>query len=252
MTLTNKAYNADCMDWLRSYDGDPIKLVVTDPPYLLPSWTGGGFMDESKKGWIATMDVDNLSRGYDIAEFAELINKVQGGAINVYFFCNKLQIPDYFDIYIGKYGCKFDILTWHKDNAMPTFNGKYLTDTEYILYFRNRGGCDPKSYEDAKTWWIQPINQRDKKRWRHPTIKPLNIVRTLIRNSSSAGDLVCDPFLGSGTTRVAAYFEGRSFVGCELDEGWYETQERRFDEECRGVLRVNNEDIEQPNLFDNA
>lgn len=247
--LTSEVYNCDCIEFLRAYQGETVKLFVTDPPYLLPSWSGGGFMDESKRDWIGQMDVDTLSRGYSIADFADLLYKVQGGAINAYFFCNKLQIPDYFDMYVKKYNCKFDILMWHKDNAMPTFKGKYLTDTEYILYFRNRGGCDPKCYEDAKTWFVQPINQTDKKKWMHPTIKPLNIVRTLIRNSSSEGDLVCDPFLGSGTTRVAAYFENRSFVGCELDTKWYDLQERRFKEQCQDIETVGGREIQQLTLF---
>ena len=136
----NEVYNADCIEWMSAYSGPAIDLIVTDPPYTLPSWSGGGFMDESKRDWIKEMDVDNLSRGYSIEAFADLAEKVQGGKINAYFFCNKLQIPDYFRVYVEQRKCKFDILMWHKTNAMPTFHGKYLTDTEYILYFRNGGG----------------------------------------------------------------------------------------------------------------
>lgn len=180
------------------------------------------------------MNVDNLSKSYNIDYYADLLYKAQGGKINAYFFCNKLQIPQYFKTYVERYKCKFDILTWHKQNAMPTFKGKYLTDTEYILYFRNKGGCNPQCYEDAKTWWVKGINAKDKKKYGHPTIKPIDIVRTLIRNSSSEGDLVFDGFLGSGTTRVACYFEKRNFIGCELDNKFFKMQEERFIEETTG------------------
>lgn len=249
MGTTSAVYRGDCIEWMEAYDGAPIKLIVTDPPYTLPSWSGGGFMDESKRDWINEMDVDNLSRGYSIERFAELAERVQGGKINAYFFCNKLQIPDYFRAYVEQRKCKFDILMWHKTNAMPTFHGKYLTDTEYILYFRNGGGCNPKTYDDAKTFWLADINQADKKKWKHPTIKPLSIVRTLIRNSSEPGELVADPFLGSGTTRVAAHIEGRSFLGCEMDERWYGVQEERYQKECHGVEAINGHTITQQTLF---
>ena len=247
--MKSEVYNSDCIEWMSAYDGPPIKLIVTDPPYSLPSWTGGGFMDASKADWIAEMDVDNLSRGYSIEAFADLAERIQDGKINAYFFCNKLQIPDYFKVYVEKKKCKFDILSWHKSNAMPTFKGKYLTDTEYILYFRNKGGCNPKNYDDAKTWFLGDINQSDKKKWKHPTIKPLTIVKTLIRNSSEEGDLVFDGFLGSGTTRVAAYAEGRDFVGCELDEKWFNVQQERYEKECLNIVRVGDFKIEEKTLF---
>lgn len=249
--MRSDIYNTDSVRFLEAYTGGRVDLVLTDPPYLLPSWSGGGFMNDEKKDWIAQMNTKNLSCSYDIASYADLLYKVQGGRINAYFFCNKLQIPDYFRTYVDEYKCKFDILTWHKSNAMPTFKGKYLTDTEYILYFRNKGGCNPQSYEDAKTWWVKDINIKDKSRWGHPTIKPLDIVRVLVRNSSSDGGLVFDGFLGSGTTRVACYFENRAFIGCELDKAFYEMQEKRFAEETAVVFvgTKNGDRIRQLTLF---
>ena len=235
--MLDKIFNVNCIDFLETYNGPRIDLVVTDPPYNLPSWEGGGFMDAKKTQWISEMNVDNLSKSYDICKYAELINKAQGNNINAYFFCNKLQIPEYFKVYVDKYKCKFDILCWHKQNAMPTFHGKYLTDTEYILYFRNNGGCNPQRYEDARTFFIQGINLVDKKKYKHPTIKPLNIVATLIRNSSNEGDVVFDGFIGSGTTAIAAIQEKRHFIGCELDATFYKIAQDRIKNE-RQILTI--------------
>lgn len=242
--------NMDCLEFLKGYDGAPIDLVCTDPPYSLPSWDGGKFFQtETRQKWIADMNVSNLSESYDIAGFAELLDKAQNGNINAYFFCNKLQIPEYFRVYVEKFGCKFDILCWHKSNPLPTCNGKYLTDTEYILYFRNCGKCHPAGYEDARTYFLGEVNVADKKKWGHPTIKPLNMVRTLIRNSSEPGELVFDGFLGSGTTRVACAIEGRDFIGCELDERFYEIQDKRYKAECLGIEEINGHTITQQSLF---
>ena len=247
--MRSDVYNMDSFAFLEKYQGTPIKLAICDCPYFLPSWSGGGFMDESKREWISEMRVDTLSRGYSIEAYADLIEQAQGGRINAYFFCNKLQIPDYFRVYVEKKKCKFDILSWHKSNAMPTFHGKYLTDTEYILYFRNKGGCNPKSYEDAKTYFFGEINLGDKKKWQHPTIKDLGIIRTLIRNSSEPGELVFDGFLGSGTTRVACAIEGRDFVGCEIDKKFYDLQEKRYNAEIKGIETINGHTITQQSLF---
>lgn len=235
--MSSHAYNTDCLDFLAGYSGEPIKLIVTDPPYLIPSMKGAGFFrKERRENWQREIAGEHLVESYDIPAFARMAKEAQGGAINAYFFCNKKQIPEYLDTYVRVHKCKFDILCWHKPNAMPTFFGKYLTDTEYILYFRNKGGCHPHSYADAKTFFLENINQKDKKRWRHPTIKPLDIVRTLIRNSSDPGDIVFDGFLGSGTTRVAAHQEGRRFIGCEIDPVYFAIQEERFACETTGNL----------------
>ena len=78
-----------------------------------------------------------------------------------------------------------DIIIWNKTNALPLFNNKYLSDKEYCLYFRKGGYCSPKCYEDAKTVFLYPINIKDKKKWKHPTIK----LEALIRNSSRENDM---------------------------------------------------------------
>ena len=103
-----------------------------------------------------------------------------------------------------------------------------MSDKEYCLYFRKGGYCQPTSYESAKTVFHQPINVIDKQRYPHPTIKPLNIVKTLIGNSTKPGDLILDPFMGSGTTAVACMELGRNYIGYEINEGYYETAQKRI------------------------
>lgn len=61
----------------------------------------------------------------------------------------------------------------------------------------------------------------------HPTQKPLNLFRELVQTSSNEGDLVLDPFMGSGTTAVACIREKRKFVGFELNKDYYEKAARR-------------------------
>lgn len=225
-------YNGDCLKVLKDIPDNSIDLIVTDPPYLISATNGGGTINNVKKLNKSLKDLtdSNITKGYDIELYGEEFIRVMK-EINIYFWCNKVQIPDYIKFYVEKHKCKFDILCWHKTNALPTYSNKYLSDTEYLLYFRKgKGKCFPKSYEDAKTFYIAPINHKDKKLYGHPTIKPLDITEKIIRNSSNEGQLILDPFMGSGTTGVACKELNRNFIGIEIDEDYYEIAKNRIGE----------------------
>ena len=135
---------------------------------------------------------------------------------NIYIWCNKLLIPKLFEYYKGSL---FDIISWHKTNAMPLCGSKYLTDTEYCLYFHDTMKLNT-TYDTAKTHYEQPINVKDKQKYGHPTCKPINILENLIINSSNEGDIVFDAFAGSGSTLVAAKNQNRQYLGFEIDPKW--------------------------------
>lgn len=226
-------YNQDCIEGMKTLADNSIDLIVTDPPYDIGSISGGGSVNTVKKLNKSLQDLKkaDLIKGYDIVAFGEEALRVMN-EINIYFWCNKKQIPAYFDFYVNKHKCTFDILAWHKTNALPTYSNKYLSDTEYLLYFRKgKGKCFPESYEDAKTYYVAPINHKDKKLWGHPTIKPLDITEKIIRNSTREGQTVLDPFSGSGTTAIACVNNNRNFIGFELDRDYYNISLNRIEQE---------------------
>lgn len=222
-------YCADSYEFIKTIPDKSVDLVVTDPPYLIENTTVG-----SEK-WEKILHIQNtftqLKEGVFtegvtkeiLKEFVRILKK-----INIYIWCNHKQIPDYIDFFVKENNCAFDILIWNKTNALPTFNNKYLTDKEYCLYFRKGGYCNPENYERAKTVYYQPINLTDKKLYEHPTIKPLNIIENLILNSSKEGDVVFDPFMGSGTTGVACKLHKRNFIGCEINPDYFKICEERI------------------------
>lgn len=122
------------------------------------------------------------------------------------------------------------LLCWHKTNPVPVCNNKYLNDTEYCLHIRAKGVKLYGGYEDSKTYWVSPLNVKDKHKYGHPTIKPLAIIEQLIKNSSVEGDTVLDPYLGSGTTALACADLKRNFIGCEIDETYYNTAIKRVND----------------------
>lgn len=228
-------YNDDCFRLIPTLNN--IDLIIADPPYKFSSdkirTNCGGTVNKLGKFDISLLSLNdkNLINSYDIEKFGNLILNLQK-ELNVYFWCNKNQIPEYLDFYVNKNKCKFDLICWHKPNALPTYSNKYLTDTEYLLYFHNgKGKCFPQNYQDATTYYIAPINHIDKKKYNHPTIKPLDITMKIIRNSSKEGQTILDPFMGSGTTGVACKKLNRNFIGVELAKDYYNIAERRINEQ---------------------
>lgn len=124
--------------------------------------------------------------------------------------------------YFLEKGCYYDLFTWHKTNPIPTVNNKYLSDTEYCLIFREDGTKLYGSYETKAKYYIGEINKKDKDDFEHPTIKPLQIVKNHIINSTKEGDVVLDCFIGSGTTAVACKELGRHYIGMEINPEYYQ------------------------------
>ena len=77
-------------------------------------------------------------------------------------------------------------------------------------------------------WTFPPPNKAEKTFGKHPTQKPLPLLERCILSASNIGDLIFDPFMGSGTTGVAALKHGRKFCGCELEEDFFELAKKRL------------------------
>lgn len=236
MIEINNIYHLDSFVGMKQMieQGMKVDLILTDPPYDIPNTKAGGHSPLAKSIQMAFDELanENLTKGITL-EFLELMTALQD-KINIYIWCNGKQIPFYLDYFVKKIKCKYDILIWNKTNAMPTFCNKYLTDKEYVLYFRKGGFCNPGCYEDAKTVYFAPINAKDKKKYGHPTIKPLNFIMRMIKNSTKEGELVLDPFAGSGTTAVAAKILNRKYIAFEIEKKFYDVGISRL-KECEKV-----------------
>lgn len=233
-----KLYNGDCLEVLRGLPDACVDLVVTDPPYLQAVCGAGIFKDRT-----VYSDIKSISNGYD-PEILNELDRVMKSA-NIYVFCSKNEIPMYLDYYVKGKGCNYDLLTWHKSNPVPACNNTYLSDTEYLLFFRAPGVPVYGTPETKAKYWVTTTNKADKDRYGHPTIKPQFIIETLITNSSIRGGCVLDPFMGSGTTGAACKATGRDFIGIELDPQWFEVAERRINEQGENVPEI----AEQLKLF---
>lgn len=215
----------DCLEIMKTIPDKSIDLVVIDPPYEINANGSGGAFGKEKRNYHA--EVKTLSDGITNLVLDELVRIMK--KINIYIWCNKNQLRQYID-YFENLGATTDLLTWHKTNPVPTCNNKYLSDTEYLLYFRKDGIPMYGTYATKKKYYVTPTNKEDKKKYGHPTIKPLNIVENLIINSSQEHDTVLDCFMGSGTTGVACKELNRNFIGIELDEKYFNIAKERIEQ----------------------
>ena len=223
MLKTNEIYNIDCMEGLKLIDDNSIDLVIIDPPYLL---------NINKVKNVSNMnkyanDLLNLKDGFDLKVLDLLIQKMK--KINIYIYCSKRQVKDLLNYFSNK-NCNHEILTWHKQNPSPLINNNYLTDTEYILFFREKGVKLYGNYHTKRKYYISLTNKVDKQKYKHPTIKPLELIEYHIENSSKEGDLILDCFAGSGTTLVGAINKNRRYIGFEIDKNYYEIAKKRIEE----------------------
>lgn len=214
-----------CLELMKQIPDGSIDLVVTDPPYLIET-TGAGIYKQADKQYVK--ELNGIKDGFSEEVLDELCRIMK--KINVYFFCSQKQIIPLLDYFVKGKKCNWNLLSWHKSNPVPACGNKYLTDTEFILFFREKGVKIGGEFKTKFTYYVTPLNQADKKRYGHPTIKPLEIVQNLIINSSEPGDIVFDPFLGSGTTAIAAVNTGRHYIGFEMDPDYFDIACRRLDE----------------------
>lgn len=142
--------------------------------------------------------------------------------IYAYIWCSKEQIPYLLNYFVVEKECRFNILTWNKTNSVPTTNNSWLPDIEYCLVFKEKGA--PKyndGYELKSKWFVSSCNKFDKDQYKHPTIKPIQLVERHLKHSCKKGDVVLDPFVGSGTTCLAAKHLGLNYIGFEINEKYY-------------------------------
>ena len=118
------------------------------------------------------------------------------------------------------------VITWAKESFAPSF-GDYNEQTEFCLYGW-KGGARHNWYgpKNESTLWSIRRDRTDL--YRHPTQKALELAQRAIRNSSKRGDIVFDPFLGSGTTLIAAARLGRKSFGMEIEPKYCDCVVRRY------------------------
>lgn len=215
-------YLGDCQGTLRVPTLDPVDLIVTDPPYRgIP---GGATPGPDKPTGILASNNGKIFEHNDIttADYAHLFFEVLTDPAHCYVMINNINLESALTDFREAGFLFHNLLTWSKNNATP--NKWYMKDFEPILFFR-KGAAFMINNPSAKATLRYP-NPRPKL---HPTEKPETLLRELIQNSSQPGQVVLDPFMGSGSTLEAAYKSKRQAIGIEIDEQYCQIAVERIE-----------------------
>lgn len=236
-SIESQLYNAECTETMRTFADKSIDCIITDPPYNL-----GLFMHNRNTNLKKMRENQFAYAGWDNLEFDEWqqnmrlwlqeCNRVLKKKGTLIIFMAIIKVGDVIKLAeeAGFYYKTTGI--WHKTNPMPrNMKIQYVNSTECWIYFVNEGTSgtfhnNGKVCHDFMESSVCPGSE--KKFGKHPTQKPLSIMKQLIETLTNPDDIVLDSFMGSGSTCVAAKQLGRRYIGIELNEEYYNIAKARL------------------------
>lgn len=240
----------DCLELLEDMAPESVDMIFADPPYNL---SNGGFSVHAGRRVSVNKGSWDVSKGFeqDFAFHKEWISK-----------CKRVLKPNgtiwisgtYHSIYACGYALQllgYHILNdicWYKPNAAPNISGRYFAASHETLIWARKNeksrhkfnyelmknsdwGKDPfkrTGRQMRSVWAINTPPPWEKKFGKHPTQKPLELLKRVVLSSSDEDDLVLDPFTGSSTTGLACYTYSRRFIGIDTNKEYLDLSKKRL------------------------
>ncbi len=234
-TVQRKPVTPDCVlkksgfvPFLTALPAGGVDLVLTDPPYNISRKTGFSALGaNSVERFAVSMDFGAWDHAeINLTELAEHAYRIlrKGGTAIVFYDIWKLTTLASALSAAGF--VQLRLIEWVKTNPVP-LNSKrnYLTNSREIAVLAVKDSKPTFNSEYDNGQYHYPIPNNGARY--HPTQKPLPLFNDLVVKHSRPGDLVIDPFVGSGTTAIAAVTNGRRFAGCDLDGDYISTAKVR-------------------------
>lgn len=247
---------ADCLLGLKKLDDSSVDFAFADPPYLLSNGgftvSGGRQVPVHKGDWDSSKGFEsdlNFHRTWISAVKPKLQPNgtiVVSGTYHSIYKCG---------VALEELGFRIlNEIVWFKPNGAPNLGGRSFAASHETLIWASvsKRAKHTFNYEEMKfgefpgdilkksekqmrsVWSIPNTPAREKTLGKHPTQKPLTLLERLILACTRPGDLVLDPFTGSGTTGVAAISHGRRFIGFETDAKYSNLARQRIREAAKG------------------
>ena len=248
-------YQGDSLELLRDIPDNSLDMIFADPPYFLSdggiTCHAGRMVSVDKGEWDKSKGIEE-SHAFNLT-WLEQCQRILAGDGTIWVSGTSHII---FSVGFALQQLGFKMLNdivWYKKNAPPNLSCRYFThSTETVLWAAKSEKSKHifnyklmKEYANGKqmrSLWrdIEPESEADnlwemgaplrneKVHGKHPTQKPLALLERIIEASTSRGQVVLDPFSGSGTTGIAAYRLGRGFIGIEAEKSYLEVTKKRF------------------------
>lgn len=220
---------ADYQEFMTTLPEKSVDLILTDPPYCISKKTGFSAVVNGEKRFAVSMDFGQWDQTEikldDMAKtFYDTLRN--GGTAIVWYDIWKIgRLKDAMEAAGFK---MIRLIIWQKTNPVPlNMKATYLSNSREIAVSGVKVGKPTFNSEYDSGIYEYPIPRHNGNRM-HPTQKPLLLFEDLVRKHSNTGDLVVDPFIGSGTTGVAAVRNFRKFTGCDIDDNYAKIARERI------------------------
>lgn len=223
--------NMDALEFISGLEDESIDLVLTDPPYNISK--DNNFKTMGRTG----IDFGEWDKDFDLFSWLKLAHKAlkKGGSLIV--FNDWKNIGEIAKV-AEKMGFDIkDLIRWEKTNPMPrNRDRRYITDFELAVWLVKKGGKwtfnrQNNTYDRPKFQYPAPSG----KERIHPTQKPVPLLEEILQRHTNEGDLVVDPFAGSGSTAIACINQGRNYIINDIDSKMI-TKTKKWIDETKGLI----------------
>lgn len=229
----------DAIEKLRQIPDQSVDLVITDPPYNLGLFMKkrGTNMNKLREGHFAASGWDDLDfeqwtvqMGLFLHECHRILKK-KG---NLIIFMSIIKVETIIKLAEENKFYYKTVGVWHKTNPLPrNMNLQFINSTETWIYFVNDATTGTFNNEGKAIHDFvesSTIGSKERKHGKHPTQKPVELIKHFVKILSNKDGVVLDPFMGSGTTGVACASLERNFLGIEIAKEYFEISKTRIEE----------------------
>ena len=228
---TAQIFHTDCFVKMRDMLNQGIKVdhIITDPPYAISTENQFHTMRNPRKG----IDFGDWDWNFDPAEWLDLAFPLLDKDGSLIIFCSYKFISHICNKIEQLNGVVKDILVWQKSNPMPrNINRRYVQDMEFAIWAvkskKSKWVFNKSNTVTYQRAFFQTPTLLGKERTAHPTQKPIALMKDIIEIHTEIDDVIFDPFMGVGSTGVAALALGRAFIGCEQNKEWFSLAQKRL------------------------
>ncbi len=221
----------DSRDVIKRIPDNSIDFILTDPPYNLGQHSTGNIPLPGRSAMnndVAEWDMVD----FNPEEWAEDFIRILKPTGNLFIFTSYNQIGRWYNCLDHRFDTS-NFMVWHKTNPAPKiFKAGFLNSCEMVFTCWNKKHTwNFSTQKDMHNFIESPICMRPERLSdpKHPTQKPVSILKRMIEIATNAGDIVFDPFMGVGSTGVAAIELQRRFIGIELDSKYFYAAKNRID-----------------------
>ena len=222
---------ADSRDIIKRIPDNSVDFILTDPPYNLGQHSTGNIPLPGRTAMnndVAEWDMID----FNPEEWADEFIRILKPTGNLFIFTSYNQLGRWYNCLDHKFDTS-NFMIWHKTNPAPkVFKAGFLNSCEMIFTCWNKkhtwnfiSQAEMHNFIESSIC-MKPERLSNPK---HPAQKPVSILRKMIEIASNENDIVFDPFMGVGSTGVAALDLNRRFIGVELDETYFEAAQKRIE-----------------------